>query len=56
MTTSKIRLTYYNSTMWQTVLLPDGTREVRAYRRGWPAAATPRYYRRPGEHMTSSGR
>jgi hypothetical protein len=48
MTTSKIRLTYYNRIMWQTVLLPDGTRVVRPYRQdGRAAGAKTRYYRRP---------
>jgi hypothetical protein len=46
--TSKTRLTYYNSIMWQTTLLPDGTRAVRRYRLGGrQAGATMRYYRRP---------
>jgi hypothetical protein len=50
-TTSKIRLTYYNSMLWQTMLLPDGARAVRAYRMGRRlAGATTRYYRRPSEH------
>ena len=52
MTTSKIRLTYYNSILWQTTLLPDGTREVRPYRLDRRAAgATTRYSRRREENQ-----
>jgi len=48
MRTSKTKLTYYNSVMWKTVVLPEGTRAVRPYRLdGRPMGATTRYYRRP---------
>jgi len=44
------KLTFFNGIMWQTVLLPDGTRAV------WPcrpdgravSSGTVRYYRGPG--------
>lgn len=49
MATSRERLTYYSGIMWHTVLLPDGTRVVRALRMdGRPLeGATTRYYRKP---------
>jgi hypothetical protein len=42
------KLTYYNGTMWQTVLLQDGTRAVTPWRSGSgpKIGATTRYYRR----------
>jgi hypothetical protein len=49
MPTSRTKLTYYNGTLWQTVLLPDGTRAVTPWRSGSvpKIGATTRYYHRP---------
>ncbi|HTX83928.1 MAG TPA: hypothetical protein VME44_17220 [Streptosporangiaceae bacterium] len=51
MPTSTTKLTYYNGILWQTVLLPDGTRAVTPWRSGLgpKIASTTRYYRRPAQ-------
>lgn len=44
----KVRMTYFNGTMWRTGLLADGTRVVQALPKdGWPPQSRPttRYYR-----------
>jgi hypothetical protein len=51
MSTSTTKLTYYNGTRWQMVLLPDGTRAVTPSRSGTDPriASKTRYYRRPAQ-------
>ncbi len=49
MSTSTTKLTYYNGIVWQTVLLPDGTRAVTPRRSGPEPkiGSTTLYYRGP---------
>ena len=50
MTTSK--LTYYNGTLWRTVILADGTRVVQPFRMvsgAPPTRAAVRHYRKPAQ-------
>jgi hypothetical protein len=52
MTTSKMRLIYYNGTFWRTVQQADGIHTMRPFRRdGQPLTprATARYYRKPAK-------
>jgi len=48
MSTSTVKLTYYNGYMWRVVLLPSGTRAVWPSRLdGRPVPGAARDYRRP---------